>query len=62
MSIAKSILRYLKGATDLGITYRQNNTENLFIYTNSNYQNRTLSENKQSTSGYEVYLTEGLIS
>jgi hypothetical protein len=62
MGIAKGVLRYLKGATDLGITYRRDNAENLFVYTDSNYQDRTLRGDGRSTSGYGVYLAGGLIS
>src|SRR6266516_3713520 len=62
MGIAKGVLRYLKGATDLGITYRRDNAENLFVYTDSNFQDRTLSGDGRSTSGYGVYLAGGLIS
>jgi hypothetical protein len=62
MGIAKGILRYLKGSTDLGITYYRDNTENLVVYTDSNYQDRTLSGDGKSTSGYGVYLAGGLIS
>jgi len=62
MAIAKGVLRYLNGATDLGITYRRDNAENLFVYTDSNYQDRTLSGDGRSTSGYGVYLAGGLIS
>ena len=60
--IAKGVLRYLKGAIDLGITYYRDNTENLFVYTDSNYQDRTLRGDGRSTSGYGVYLAGGLIS
>jgi Reverse transcriptase (RNA-dependent DNA polymerase)/Integrase core domain len=62
MGIAKGVLRYLKGAIDLGITYYRDNTENLFVYTDSNYQDRTLRGDGRSTSGYGVYLAGGLIS
>jgi hypothetical protein len=62
MGIAKHVLRYLKGTTDLGITYRRDNTENLFVFTDSNYQDRTLHGDGRSTSGYGVYLAGGLIS
>jgi hypothetical protein len=37
MGLAKGVLRYLKGAIDLGITYRRDTAENLFAYTDSNY-------------------------
>jgi len=60
--IAKGVLRYLKGAIDLGITYYRDNTENLFAYTDSNYQDRTLCGDGRSTSGYGVYLAGGLVS
>jgi Reverse transcriptase (RNA-dependent DNA polymerase) len=62
MGIAKGVLRYLKGATDLGITYYRDNTENLFVYTDSNYLDRTLHGDGKSTSGYGVYLAGGLTS
>src|SRR5437868_15507398 len=62
MAVAKGVLRYLKGATGLGITYRRDNAENLFAYTDSNYQDRTLNGDGRSTSGYRMYLTGGLIS
>ena len=62
MGIAKGVLRYLKGATNLGITYRRDNAENLFVYTDSNYQDRTLGGDGKSTSGYGVYLAGGLVS
>src|SRR5947209_16364020 len=62
MGIAKGVLRYLKGATDLGITYYRDNAENIFVYTDSNYQDRTLRGDGRSTSGYGVYLAGGLIS
>lgn len=62
MGIAKGVLRYLKGATDLGITYYRDSAENLFVYTDSNYQDRTLRGDGRSTSGYGVYLAGGLIS
>ena len=61
-AIAKGVLRYLKGATDLGIIYRRDCAENLFAYTDSNYQDRTLSGDGRSTSGYGLYLAGGLIS
>ena len=35
--MAKTILRYLNGATDLGIIYRRDCVENLIAYTDSNY-------------------------
>jgi hypothetical protein len=60
--IAKKILRYLKKATDLGIIYYRDNNENLFIYIDSNYLDRTLHKNGRSTSGYEVYLAGKFIS
>jgi hypothetical protein len=60
--IAKGVLRYLKGATDLGITYYRDNNENLFVYTDSNYLDRILRGDGRSTSGYGVYLAGGLIS
>ena len=37
IGLAKQILQYLKGSTDLEITYYCNNTKNLFVYTNANY-------------------------
>jgi hypothetical protein len=37
IGIAKRVLRYLKGSTDLGITYHCDNTENLFVHTDFNY-------------------------
>jgi hypothetical protein len=60
--IVKHVLRYLRGATELGITYRRDNTENLFVFTDSNYQDRALQGDGRSTSGYAVYLAGGLIS
>jgi hypothetical protein len=60
--IAKRVLRNLKGSTDLGITYHLDNTENLFVHTDSNFQDRTPSGDGRSTSGYGVYLAGGLIS
>jgi hypothetical protein len=60
--IARGVLRYLKGSTDLGITYYRDNTENLFVHTDSNYLDRTLRGDGRSTSGYGVYLAGGLIS
>jgi hypothetical protein len=62
MGIAKRALRYLKSSTDLGITYYRDNTENLFVHTDSNFQDRTLNGDGMSTSGYGVYLAGGLIS
>jgi hypothetical protein len=62
IGIAKQVLRYLKGSTDLGITYYQDNIENLFVFTDSNYQDRTLSGDRKLTSGYGVYLAGGLVS
>ena len=62
IGIAKRVLRYLKGFTDLGITYYRDNTENLFVHTDSNYQDRTLRGDGRSTSGYGVYLAGGLVS
>lgn len=62
IGIIKGVLRYLKGATDLGIIYRRDTAENLFVYTDSNYQDRTLRGDGRSTSGYGVYLAGGLIS
>src|SRR5277367_765125 len=52
MGIAKEVLRYFKGATDLGITYYRDNNENLFVYTDSNYLDRTLRGDGRSISGY----------
>ena len=61
-AIAKGVLRYLKGATDLGITYRRDCAENLFTYTDSNYQDRTLNRDRRSILDYRLYLVGGLIS
>ena len=60
--MAKTVLRYLNGATDLGITYRRDCAENLIAYTDSNYQDKMLSGDGRSTSGYGLYLAGGLIS
>jgi hypothetical protein len=62
MGIAKGVLRYLKGATNLEITYYRDSAENLFVYIDLNYQDRTLYGDKRLILGYGVYLAEGLIS
>ena len=62
IGIIKGVLRYLKGVIDLGIIYRRDYVENLFAYTDSNYQDRTLSGDRRSILDYGVYLAGGLIS
>jgi hypothetical protein len=62
MSIAKHVLQYLRGTTDLGITYRLENTKSLFVFTDLSYQDRIIQGDGRSTSGYGMYLAGGLIS
>ena len=62
IGLAKQVLRYLKGSTNLGITYHYRNIENLFVHIDANYQDKTLSGDGKSTLGYRMYLARGLVS
>ena len=56
----KRVLRYIKGTTELGISYQKGGEEKLAAYTDSNYAGDT--EDRKSTSGYAFLLSSGAVA
>ncbi|KMQ85184.1 integrase core domain protein [Lasius niger] len=53
----KRILRYLKGTTSMGITYRANGNQELIAYSDADYANCV--QTRKSTSGLVLILANG---
>ena len=58
--VVKRVLRYIKGTTELGISYQRGEEEKLAAYTDSNYAGDT--EDRKSTSGYAFLLSSGAVA
>ena len=56
----KRVLRYIKGTTELGISYQRGEEEKLAAYTDNNYAGDT--EDQKSTSGYAFLLSSGVVA
>ena len=57
---ANRVLRYLKGTTGLGITYRKTGKNNLIVYTDSDFAGSRV--DYRSTSGYCTFLGGNLVT
>lgn len=60
LHVAKRILRYLKGTTELGIAYRRGQGESLIGFADSDYAGDI--DDRKSTSGYTFMLGTGAVS
>ncbi|KAH9660135.1 hypothetical protein KPL70_024106 [Citrus sinensis] len=56
----KGVLRYLKETIDYGISLKKSDSFDLVVYSNADLENDP--DNRRSTSGYCVYLSDNLIS
>ena len=57
---AKSLLRYLKGTADYGITYSSSSSSSLLGYCDADYAGD--SDTRRSTTGYVFVISGGAIS
>ncbi|CAG7719483.1 unnamed protein product [Allacma fusca] len=57
---AKGVLRYLRGTTDVGITYQSSGNMQLVAFTDSDFAGCKIT--RRSTSGYVVMLNDSIIS
>lgn len=60
LTVAKRILRYLKGTLELGILYKHGQKAELLAYSDSDYAGDL--DDRKSTSGYVFMLGSGVIS
>ena len=60
LQAAKRILRYLKGTTDYGVFYKNEEDEELTAYTNNDYVGDL--EDRKSTSGYVFKMGSAAVS
>ncbi|WKA06751.1 hypothetical protein VitviT2T_024636 [Vitis vinifera] len=60
LQIAKRVLRYLRGTTNLGIFYKKGENDKLVSFTDSDYVGDL--EDRKSTSGYVFMLSSGAVS
>ena len=56
----KSILRYLKGTSHVGLLYTSSSNTSLVCYTNADYASNL--DDRRSTSGFYVFMGNNLIS
>ncbi|KAG6396851.1 hypothetical protein SASPL_143008 [Salvia splendens] len=60
MQAAKRVLRYIKGTLGFGVFYKRGMTEELTVYTDSDYAGDV--DNRRSTSGYAFLLSGGAVA
>ena len=60
LKVAKKILRYLPGTTDLMLTYQC--TDTLEVVRFSDFDYASCMDDKKFTSGYIITMVEGVIS
>ncbi|KAJ8899766.1 hypothetical protein K2173_019466 [Erythroxylum novogranatense] len=60
MQVAKRVLRYIKGTLGFGVFYKRGMTEELIVYTDSDYAGDI--DNRRSTSGYAFLLSGGAVA
>jgi hypothetical protein len=60
LQAAKRILRYLKGTTDYGVFYKNEEDEELTAYTDNDYTGDL--KDRKSTSGYVFKMSSGVVS
>jgi hypothetical protein len=62
MEILKSVLRYVKGTLDYGITYKVTATKGLTVYTDSSFNSSIEGRDSKATSGWVAFLAGGPIA
>jgi len=60
LTVLKRLLRYVRGAVDLGLVLHRSSSAELVVYTNADWAG--CRDTRRSTSGYAVFLGGNLVS